>query len=112
MVAHAIRRACVICCNYNFRCGSLTIVQESVAVERGSGELEDGEALASEGGGACALLGVEGAVVLAVPAEAPTVALLVDLGLRGGGSRGLRRCVHECVHRVPFSQSVVFPLMR
>jgi len=63
-----------------------------VAVEGGGGEVEDGEALAAEGGGDCALLGVEGAVVPAGPAEAPTVALLVDLGLCGGGARGLRRC--------------------
>jgi len=81
----------------------------SGAVEGGGGAVEDGEALASQGGGDCALLGVEGAVVLAGPAEAPTVALLVDLGLFGGGGRGLRRCFHECVHLVPFSVSVGLP---
>ena len=62
-----------------------------MAVEGGGGEVHGGLLLAAEGCVSGVLLGVEGAVVLARPAEAPTVFGGVDLGLFGAGARHLFR---------------------
>ena len=62
-----------------------------MAVEGGGGEVHGGLLLAAEGGVPGVLLGVEGAVVLTGPAEAPTVSGGVDLGLFGAGARHLFR---------------------
>jgi len=82
--------------------GLRRLVQPSLPGERRGGELHHGEALAAQRGGDCALLGVEGAMVLAGPAEAPAIACLVDYGFFDVGARPLRGCFLQCVHRVPF----------
>lgn len=54
--------------------------EELPEVEGGGDEFHHGLLFEAEGGGAGGVFGVEGAVVLAGPAETPAVARLVDVG--------------------------------